>query len=187
MTIPLSLAVTVLIARRSQVQFKPQWARTGTLNGHVEEMHTGHALVQMFGRREAAIAEFDEQNEQLYEASFRPSSSPVSSSPRCVPRQLELRRRSRSSGGYRVASGALSLGDVQAFIQYSRQFTMPITQMASQMNLLQSGVASAERVFELLDAEEEEPDAARPARAGRAAGRVDARARELPLRSPTGP
>jgi ATP-binding cassette subfamily B protein len=172
-TVPLSIVTTFFIARRSQVQFKEQWARTGALNGHVEEMHTGHALVQVFGRSEAAMEEFDKQNEPLYEASFRaqflsgviqPAMQFLANVNYVVIAVV---------GGYRVASGVLSLGDVQAFIQYSRQFTMPITQIASQMNLLQSGVASAERVFALLDADEEEPDAALPARAFEPEGRVD--------------
>jgi ATP-binding cassette subfamily B multidrug efflux pump len=157
-TIPLALAVTYLIAKRSQVQFGRQWERTGTLNGLVEETHTGHELVQVFGRSEATVAEFREQNTQLYEASFRaqflsgiiqPSMQFIANINYVVIAVF---------GGYRVASGLLSLGAVTAFIQYSRQFTMPITQIASQMNLLQSGVASAERVFEFLDAEEESPN-----------------------------
>jgi ATP-binding cassette subfamily B protein len=156
--IPLSLVVTVLVAKRSQRQFVAQWERTGTLNGHVEQMHTGHVLVQLFGRRERAIAEFDRQNEGLYEASFRAQflSGII---------QPALQFLSNLNyvgvaviGGYRVASGTMTLGDVQAFIQYSRQFTMPITQIAAQMNLLQSGLASAERVFEFLAAPEELPD-----------------------------
>jgi ATP-binding cassette subfamily B protein len=172
-TVPLSLAVTVFIARRSQVQFAAQWKRTGTLNGHVEEMHTGHALVQVFGRSDAAIAEFDQQNEPLYEASFRAQFL----SGVIQPAMQFLANLNYVAiavvGGYRVVSGALSLGDVQAFIQYSRQFTMPITQVASQMNLLQSGVASAERVFALLDAEEEEPDCPEPAELLAPNGRID--------------
>jgi len=157
-TIPLALVVTYLIAKRSQVQFGRQWERTGTLNGLVEETHTGHELVQVFGRSEATVAEFREQNTQLYEASFRaqflsgiiqPSMQFIANINYVVIAVF---------GGYRVASGLLSLGAVTAFIQYSRQFTMPITQIASQMNLLQSGVASAERVFEFLDAEEESPN-----------------------------
>ncbi len=172
-TIPLSLVVTLFVARRSQVQFAAQWERTGALNGHVEEMYSGHALVQVFGRSDASIEEFDRQNEPLYEASFRaqflsgviqPSMQFLANLNYVVIAVI---------GGYRVASGALSLGDVQAFIQYSRQFTMPITQVASQMNLLQSGVASAERVFALLDAEEEEPDCPQPARLLEPDGRVD--------------
>jgi ATP-binding cassette subfamily B protein len=172
-TVPASIVLTFFIARRSQVQFKEQWARTGALNGHVEEMYTGHALVQIFGRSEASMEKFDAENEPLYEASSRaqflsgaiqPAMQFLANLNYVVIAVL---------GGYRVASGALSLGDVQAFIQYSRQFTMPITQIASQMNLLQSGVASAERVFELLDEEEEEPDSAQPAVLLDPDGRVD--------------
>jgi len=157
-TIPLALVVTYFIAKRSQVQFARQWKRTGTLNGLVEETHTGHELVQVFGRSEATVAEFHVQNAKLYEASFRaqflsgiiqPSMQFISNTNYVVIAVL---------GGYRVASGLLSLGAVTAFIQYSRQFTMPITQIASQMNMLQSGVASAERVFEFLDAGEETLD-----------------------------
>jgi len=172
-TVPLSIVVTFLIARRSQVQFAAQWARTGTLNGHVEEMYTGHALVQVFGRSDTVVEEFDRQNEQLYEASFRAQFL----SGVIQPAMQFLANLNYVAiavvGGYRVVSGALSLGDVQAFIQYSRQFTMPITQVASQMNLLQSGVASAERVFALLDAEEEEPDSLHPAQIREPSGRVD--------------
>ena len=131
--------------------------------------------MQLFGRRTATIDEFDRQNRSLYEASFRaqflsgviqPTMQFLSNINYVVIAVL---------GGYMVASGSLSLGDVQAFIQYSRQFTMPLTQIASQMNMLQSGMASAERVFEFLDADEEAPDhlpAARPARAAQAAGAV---------------
>jgi ATP-binding cassette, subfamily B, multidrug efflux pump len=157
-TIPLAILITVIIAKRSQVQFAAQWKRTGTLNGLVEETHTGHGLVQVFGRRPATIDEFGRQNRRLYEASFRaqflsgiiqPTMQFLSNLNYVVIAVL---------GGYRVASGTMSLGDVQAFIQYSRQFTMPITQIAAQMNMLQSGLASAERVFEFLDAPEESAD-----------------------------
>src|SRR5664280_1263829 len=157
-TIPLAILITFLIARRSQVQFAAQWDRTGTLNGLVEETHTGHGLVQVFGRRPATIDEFGRQNRRLYEASFRaqflsgiiqPTMQFLSNFNYVVIAVL---------GGFRVASGTMSLGDVTAFIQYSRQFTMPITQIAAQMNMLQSGLASAERVFEFLDATEESAD-----------------------------
>jgi ATP-binding cassette subfamily B multidrug efflux pump len=158
LTIPLSLVVTVLIAGRSQKQFVAQWARTGVLNGHVEQMHTGHALVQVFGRRLTAIAEFDRLNQELYEASFAAQFL----SGIIQPAMAFLSNLNYVGvaviGGYRVASGAMTLGDVQAFIQYSRQFTMPLTQIAAQANLLQSGLASAERVFEFLMAPEEIPD-----------------------------
>ena len=157
-TVPLSIVVTVLIARRSQTQFAEQWKWTGSLNGHVEEMHTGHTLVQVFGRSRAAQEEFDRHNGSLYAASFRAQFL----SGIIQPAMQFLANLNYVSvaviGGYRVASGTMSLGDVQAFIQYSRQFTMPIMQIAGQMNLLQSGLASAERIFELLAAEEEAPD-----------------------------
>jgi ATP-binding cassette subfamily B protein len=157
-TIPLSIVVTLLVARQSQKQFAAQWARMGVLNGHVEQMHTGHALVQVFGRRQKSIEAFNRQNQSLFEASFKaqflsgiiqPAMNFLGNVNYVVIAAV---------GGYRVVSGAISLGDVQAFIQYSRQFTMPIMQLAGQLNLLQSGLASAERVFEFLAAEEEAPD-----------------------------
>ncbi|OLC54137.1 MAG: multidrug ABC transporter ATP-binding protein [Chloroflexi bacterium 13_1_40CM_4_68_4] len=158
LVIPLSLVVTVLIAGRSQRQFVAQWARTGALNAHVEQMHTGHTLVQVFGRRRSAIDQFERQNQGLYEASFRAQFL----SGIIQPAMQFLSNLNYVGvaviGGYRVASGTMTLGDVQAFIAYSRQFTMPITQIAAQANLLQSGLASAERVFEFLAAAEELPD-----------------------------
>ncbi|HEY8738091.1 MAG TPA: ABC transporter ATP-binding protein [Candidatus Dormibacteraeota bacterium] len=157
-TVPLSIIVTLMVARRSQKHFAAQWARTGTLNGQVEQVHTGHALVQVFGRRQKAIEDFNQQNEALYEASFRAQFL----SGIIMPAMAFLGNVNyvviAAVGGYRVATGSITLGDVQAFIQYSRQFTMPITQLAGQLNLLQSGLASAERVFEFLEAEEETPD-----------------------------
>ncbi|MGD0716222.1 MAG: ABC transporter ATP-binding protein, partial [Gaiellaceae bacterium] len=152
LVIPLAIVLSTAVVRRSQVQFTAQWERTGTLNGLVEETHTGHALVQIYGRRRTTVDEFARQNRSLYEASFRGQFL----SGIIQPAMMFLANINYVAiavlGGWRVASGALSLGDVQAFIQYSRQFTMPITQIASQMNMLQSGLASAERVFEFLDA-----------------------------------
>jgi len=157
-TVPLSVVVTLLIARRSQKQFAAQWKWTGSLNGHVEEMHTGHMLVQVFGRRTKAQEVFNEHNRHLYAASFRAQFLSGIIQP-AIQFLANLNYVAIAViGAYRVASGTMTLGDVQAFIQYSRQFTMPIMQIAGQMNLLQSGLASAERVFELLDAEEETPD-----------------------------
>ena len=161
-TVPLSIAVTVLIAGRSQKQFVAQWARTGSLNGHIEEMHTGHAIVKVFGRQPEAIEAFDEQNEALYQASYRaqfisgliqPALTFISNINYVLICVI---------GGIQVANGSMSLGDVQAFIQYSRQFTFPIIQAASIANVLQSAVASAERVFELLDEQEEIADPVAP-------------------------
>ncbi|MGZ6341248.1 MAG: ABC transporter ATP-binding protein, partial [Candidatus Limnocylindrales bacterium] len=172
LVLPAAALTTVFIARRSQRQFAAQWQWTGTLNGHVEETHTGHDVVKVFGHQAEALAVFDEQNEQLFQASYRaqfisgiiqPAMSLLSNLNYVAIAVI---------GGVRVASGTMSLGDVQAFIQYSRQFTMPITQVASIMNIMQSAVASAERVFELLDEVDEVPDTATPATLGKVEGRV---------------
>ncbi|MET9673026.1 ABC transporter ATP-binding protein [Streptomyces sp. NPDC006482] len=158
-TVPVSVFVAAKIGKRSQPHFVQQWKSTGTLNAHVEEMYTGHALVKVFGRQEESARDFAEQNEALYEAGFKAQFNsgvmqPVMFFVSNINYVLVA-----VVGGLRVASGTLSIGDVQAFIQYSRQFSMPLTQVASMANLVQSGVASAERIFELLDAEEQEPDA----------------------------
>ena len=171
-TVPLAVVVTLLIARRSQRQFAAQWKWTGTLNGHVEEMHTGHALVQVFGRRARAQEVFDGHNHDLYEASFRAQFL----SGVIQPAIMFLGNLNYVAiaviGGYRVATGTMTLGDVQAFIQYSRQFTMPTMQIAGQLNILQSGLASAERVFELLEEEEETAEADSGARLDEVRGEV---------------
>jgi ATP-binding cassette subfamily B protein len=171
-TVPLSAAVAARIAKRSQPQFVAQWRVTGQLNGHVEEMYTAHALVKVFGQQEAAIRTFHAENDALYEASFRAQFVSGTIQPAMMFIANLTYVAIAVVGGLRVAAGAMTLGDVQAFIQYSRQFSMPITQVASMMNLLQSGVASAERVFELLDEPEQSADPERPATLGRVAGRV---------------
>lgn len=159
-TVPLTGVIAALVMKRSQGKFIAQWKRTGTLNGIVEEAFTGHALVKVFGRQREVQETFEEENEALFEASFgaqflsgliMPIASFVGNLNYVAIAVI---------GGLRVSSGTMSLGDVQAFIQYSRQFTRPVSQIASMVNQLQSGVASAERVFELLDAEEEPPDIA---------------------------
>jgi len=171
-TVPLSVGVTLVIARRSQREFAAQWKWTGSLNGHVEEMHTGHQLVQVFGRRAKAREIFDGHNNKLYSASFRAQFLSGIIQPG-IQFLANLNYVAIAViGGYRVASGTMTLGDVQAFIAYSRQFTMPIMQVAGQMNLLQSGLASAERVFELLDAAEESPDAITDRKLGEVSGEV---------------
>ena len=150
-SVPLSIVVTMLVAKRSQPQFALQWKWTGTLNGHVEETYSGHDLVKVYGRSEASLETFDAANDEMYKASFKAQFV----SGIIMPAMNIIGNLSYVGiavlGGLRVASGAMSLGDVQAFIQYSRQFTMPITQLASITNVVQSGLASAERVFELLD------------------------------------
>jgi ATP-binding cassette subfamily B multidrug efflux pump len=163
LVVPVSVMITMFIARRSQVQFAAQWERTGTLNGHVEEMHTGHVIVKLFGRQEQAINEFDRYNDGLYDASWRAQfiSGLIQPAMQFVSNLNYVAI--AVIGGVRVATGTMSLGDVTAFIQYSRQFTFPIVQAASIANVLQSAVASAERVFELLDEQEEIPDPVTPA------------------------
>ncbi|MFE6228040.1 ABC transporter ATP-binding protein [Streptomyces sp. NPDC057854] len=158
-TVPVSVVVAARIGKRSQPHFVQQWKSTGALNAHVEEMYTGHTLVKVFGRQDEAAEGFREQNEALYEAGFRAQFNSGMMQPVMFFVSNINYVLVAVVGGLRVASGTLSIGDVQAFIQYSRQFSMPLTQVASMANLVQSGVASAERIFELLDAEEQEPDA----------------------------
>ncbi|MEP6853680.1 MAG: ABC transporter ATP-binding protein, partial [bacterium] len=172
-SIPLSMWVTKVIAKRSQQKFIAQWAHTGALNAHIEETFTGHELVKVFGHQHEAEEVFRAKNEELFQASF--GAQFISGI--IMPSMMFIGNLNYVAiavvGGMRVASGAMSLGDVQAFIQYSRQFTQPLTQLASMANLLQSGVASAERVFELLDAPDQSPD---PVRAGQVTdphGRVE--------------
>jgi ATP-binding cassette subfamily B multidrug efflux pump len=170
--IPLSMFVSIKIAKRSQRQFIAQWDWTGKLNGHVEEMHTGHALVKVFGRREQAIKDFSTLNEKLYESSFKAQFMSGIIQPTTALISNLIYVAIAVLGGYRVATGGMSLGDVQAFIQYSRQFGMPLSQIAGLMNVVQSGVASAERLFELLDAKEQDPDPIDVAKIDRAEGEV---------------
>ena len=171
--IPLSMFASVRIAKASQKQFIAQWDWTGKLNGHVEEMHTGHALVKVFGRRKQAIEDFDVLNENLYGSSFNAQfmSGIIQPSTQLISNLIYVGI--SVLGGYRVATGTMSLGDVQAFIQYSRQFGMPLAQIAGLMNTVQSGVASAERLFELLDAPEEAPDKPDSTPIGRATGAIE--------------
>lgn len=171
--IPLSMFVSVRIAKASQKQFIAQWDWTGKLNGHVEEMHTGAALVKVFGRRKKAIEDFGALNENLNKSSFNAQfmSGIIMPSTTFISNLIYVGI--SVLGGYRVATGAMSLGDVQAFIQYSRQFGMPLAQIAGLMNTVQSGVASAERLFELLDASEEESDRKTSIPFGRATGRIE--------------
>jgi ATP-binding cassette subfamily B protein len=160
LVVPVSIGATVLIVRRSQRQFVAQWASTGALNGHVEETHTGHAIVKAFGRQREAIERFEEENDRLYEASRKAQFISGTIQPVLTFVSNVNYVAIAVFGGLQVASGAMSLGDVVAFIQYSRQFTFPIIQLASVVNVLQSAVASAERVFELLDEAEESLDPA---------------------------
>lgn len=157
-TIPLSIGITAVIGKRSQRHFVQQWKSTGEVNSIVEETFTGHGLVKVFGRQDATNRQFAVKNSELRDAGF--GAQFVSGL--IMPMMMFVGNLNYVAiavvGGLRVASGSMSLGDVQAFIQYSRQFTQPLTQVASMANLMQSGVASAERVFEVLDAPEESSD-----------------------------
>ena len=156
--IPLSLWTMSIIAKRSRAKFIAQWQYTGQLNGLVEEAFTGHAIVKVFGRQQEVEERFKNLNDELFEA----ANSAQFISGAIQPATMFLGNLNYVAiavvGGIRVATGTMSLGDVQAFVQYSRQFTQPLTQAASMANVLQSGVASGERVFELLDAEEQSAD-----------------------------
>jgi ATP-binding cassette subfamily B protein len=172
-SVPLSVVVTRQIAKRSQPKFVTQGAQTGRLNATIEETFTGHALVRVFGHQQEAEEEFRERNEALFTASWGAQFL----SGIIMPTIMLIGNINyvfvAVIGGLRVASGSMSLGEVQAFIQYSRLFTQPLTQVASMSHLLQSGVASAERVFALLDAPEEVPDPLAPASPTDARGRVE--------------
>ncbi|MBP2269023.1 ATP-binding cassette subfamily B protein [Pseudarthrobacter sp. PvP004] len=167
-TIPLTLGTTLLIAKRSQKLFVAQWKNTGELNGQIEETYTGHALVKVFGRQNEVQEKFRLKNSELYQASFGAQFVSGLIMPAMTFIGNLVYVGIAVVGGLQVASGSMQLGDVQAFIQYSRQFTMPLAQLGSMANMLQSGVASAERVFDLLDEEEEsaepEPSGAGPSR-----------------------
>jgi len=157
-TVPLTLVITMVIAKRSQKLFVAQWKNTGELNGQIEETFTGHALVKVFGRQREVEERFGAKNDELYNASFGAQFISGMIMPAMTFIGNLVYVAIAVVGGLQVASGAMQLGDVQAFIQYSRQFTQPLAQLGSMANLLQSGVASAERVFELLDAEEQSED-----------------------------
>ncbi|AVL99067.1 multidrug ABC transporter ATP-binding protein [Gordonia iterans] len=172
-TVPLAVIATAVIAKRSKPHFIGQWASTGKVNALVEETFTGHQLVTAFGRQAEVEAAFDEQNEALYRSSWKAQFI----SGIVMPTIMFLGNLNYVAvavvGGLRVATGQLSLGEVQAFIQYSRQFTQPLTQIGSMFNLMQSGVASAERIFEVLDEPEESPDPTDPQTPSSDAGRIE--------------
>jgi ATP-binding cassette subfamily B multidrug efflux pump len=172
LTVPLTLGAAKAIGRRAQPEFGEQWAATGTLNGHVEEMYTGHALVTVFGRRDDSAATFARHNDAVFRAGTTAQFlsgliQPVLTFLGNVNYVLVA-----VIGGLRVASGALSIGDIQAFIQYVLQFNQPVTNMAATASQLQSAVASAERVFALLDAPEQDADPVTPRRPEQISGRV---------------
>ena len=171
-TIPLTFVITVPVAKRSQKMFVAQWAATGVLNARVEETFSGHSIVKVFGHQKEAEAQFLAENEEVYRASFGAQFLSGIIMPAMMFIGNLVYVAIAVVGGLMVANGQMSIGDVQAFIQYSRQFTQPLSQLGSMANLLQSGVASAERVFELLDEDEETPDDADAETASRSASHL---------------
>lgn len=172
-SLPLSAIIAGVIGVRSQKLFAAQWKNTGSLNGHIEESFSGLELVRVFGRDREMLAEFDDRNEKLYRAAF--GAQFVSGM--IMPSMMFVSYLSyvliAVAGGLRVASGQLTLGDATAFIQYSREFSQPVSQLAGMANMIQSGVASAERTFELLDADEESADSTTSVLPGRTDGHVE--------------
>ncbi|WP_304512070.1 ABC transporter ATP-binding protein [Demequina sediminicola] len=157
-SIPLTIVIVAQVAKRSQVKFVDQWKYTGELNGTIEETYSGHALVKVFGRQAKTQEEFDTKNEELYKASFGAQFISGIIMPAAMFVGNLVYVAVAVVGGIMVAGGSLPIGDVQAFIQYSRQFQQPLSQLGSMFNLLQSGVASAERVFEFVDADDQSED-----------------------------
>jgi len=172
-TVPVSVYAMKVIGGRARPRFIAQWKNTGELNSQVEEIFTGHAVVKAFGRQRDVEQRFRETNEDLYEAAFGAQFMSSLMQPATMFLGNLQYVMVAVVGGLRVASGAITVGDVQAFIQYSRQFTMPLTQLASLMNIFQSGIASLERVLELLDAEEQSADAPATANPAPTRGRVE--------------
>ena len=170
-TVPLSLWVTRWTTRRSQRLFVAQWRNTGRLAAHVEETYSGFTIVKTFGHRAAAQQRFAELNDEVYQSSFGAQFF----SGLVGPATMFIGNLSYVAvavvGGLQVATGQITLGSIQAFIQYVRQFNQPLSQVAGMYNTLQSGIASAERVFDLLDADEQTPDD--PAELANRTGRVE--------------
>lgn len=162
LTLPLSFLVTAMIASRSQRYFMGQQRALGELNGHVEEMYTGHQIVKAFGREDRSISDFNRINGKLYDSGWKAQFisgiiMPLMTLINNIGYVLVC-----VVGGVLVTHRTIQIGDIQAFIQYARQFSQPITQTANIANIIQSTIASAERVFEILDEEEEVPETTQP-------------------------
>ena len=170
--LPLSAAAAGIVGSRAQKHFGKQWAATGALNGQIEEDFTGHQLVTVFGREDDMARDFDRRNDDLYRSAL--SAQFVSGTIMPIMQFVSWLSYVGIAvvGGMRVVSGSMTLGAATAFIQYSREFNQPLSQVASMATQIQSGVASAERVFELLDAPEQEPESAPAQMPERIEGRV---------------
>jgi ATP-binding cassette subfamily B protein len=172
-TVPVSIWMMSVVGKRARPRFMAQWRHTGSLNAQVEETFTGHAVVKAFGRQHDVETRFRTTNDELYDASFGAQFMSSLMQPLTMFMGNVQYVIVAVVGGLRVASGAISVGDVQAFIQYSRNISMPLTQMASMMNVFQSGIASFERVVELLDADEQRSDPVGATPLGAVRGRVE--------------
>jgi ATP-binding cassette subfamily B protein len=157
-TVPVSIWSMRVIAARARPKFISQWKNTGLLNAQIEETFTGHAVVKAFGRQREVEQRFRDTNDELYEASFGAQFMSSLMQPATMFMGNVQYVIVAVVGGLRVAAGAITVGDIQAFVQYSRTFSMPLTQLASMMNVFQSGIASLERVLEFLDADEQSVD-----------------------------
>jgi ATP-binding cassette, subfamily B, multidrug efflux pump len=173
-TVPVSILIMRAIAARARPRFLAQWRHTGSVNAQAEEVFTGHAVVKSFGRQREVEARFREDNDRLYDASFGAQFTSSLIQPAMIFMGNIQFVLIAVVGGLRISAGAISVGDLQATIQYSRQFSMPLTNLASMAATFQSGIASLERVLELLDAEEESPEPA-PTAAPAVRGRVEFR------------
>jgi ATP-binding cassette subfamily B multidrug efflux pump len=157
-TVPVALWLMMLIGGRARPRFMDQWRHTGALNAQVEEVFTGHTIVKSFGRQREVEARFRDDNDELYDASFGAQFMSSLIQPAMLFMGNIQYILVAVIGGLRISSGAISVGDMQALIQYSRQFSQPMTQLASMATMFQSGIASLERVLELLDADEQSPE-----------------------------
>src|SRR5690625_4788585 len=173
--LPLTALVAGLLGSRSRNKFTEQWRETGRLNGHIEETFSGLELVRIFGRSEDMMAEFDERNDALYRSAFTAQFLSGSIMPLMQFVSFLSYVLIAVAGALRVASGHITLGDATAFIQYSREFSQPLSQLGGLANMILSGVASFERCHELLDADEQTPDQASPTPPREARGHVEFR------------
>lgn len=171
--LPLSAVIIGIVGVRAQKLFVTQWKQTGAVNGHIEESFTGHELVRIFNRDQEMVEEFDRRNEELFQAAYKAQALSGTIMPSMQFVQYFTYVLIAVVGAFRVTSGQLTLGEVTAFIQYSREFAQPLAEMGGMANMLQSGVASAERTFELLDADEQDEETADESLPERTAGRID--------------
>jgi ATP-binding cassette subfamily B protein len=173
--LPLSGIVVALIVRRSQIYFRQQQDYLGHINGHVEEMYGGHIVMKAFNGEEKSIEQFDRYNDTLYDSAWKSQFL----SGLMMPIMMFIGNLSYVAvtvlGSWLVIRNAITIGDIQAFIQYVRSFTRPIQQLANISNVLQQTAAAAERVFEFLDEEEELPETTEPIKQDQVLGKVEFR------------